>query len=283
MAKKDYYQVLGVSRGASADEIKKAFKKLAKQYHPDCNPGRGKDCEDKFKEIAEAYQALSDPEKRQAYDMFGHGGPVGAPGGAGPGWAPGPGAGPGGPRVYTWSSGGGADINLEDLFGGSGLGDVFGDVFPGRKKGRASRKRSDFGAPFGGDFDVGRGPGRDVEADVNIGFDEAIRGGTHQFALSRQGACPECAGSGRDRGRPQTCRACRGAGQRQAANAGAQFTMVCQDCAGSGKVYPEPCPACSGRGRRPRRGFYPDRHAAARRLAFSPVHRRGRGRSRFLG
>jgi len=184
MAEKDYYKVLGVSESAGKDDVKKAFKRLAKEYHPDCN--QGADCEDKFKEISEAYQTLSDPKKRKEYDLMRQYGSMGGAGGR----SPGPG---GGPYVYT--SGGG--VNFEDVFGGGGgggggIGDIFGDIFGGGRGGRRVDFGGGFGAgPFGAGYDIGPRPGRDVEADVTIGFDEAIRGGTHRFVMKRSGAGEE--------------------------------------------------------------------------------------------
>jgi molecular chaperone DnaJ len=238
MATKDFYKVLGVPRGASPEEIKKAFKKLAKQWHPDCNPG--KDCEAKFKELAEAYQVLSDPEKRKAYDMFGPNGPRPQPGaGYGPepgpgGWAPGPGGG----QTYSWSSGG-PDFDLQDLFGG-GLGEMFGS----RRRGGRQRRRVDF------DEEGGPAGGRDAEAEFQISFEDAMAGGVRQFTLARQGACPDCGGQGRNpRGPSQVCPACNGAGKNQVANAGMNFTVVCQQCGGQGRAFTEVCPSCHGSGR----------------------------------
>lgn len=249
MSKNDYYQVLGVERGAGADEIKRAYKKLAKKHHPDCNPG-DKCAEDKFKEISEAYHVLSDPEKRREYDMFGQVGGNGRPSGQ-PGWSPGPGSwGPG--AGYAWGSSGGPDINLEDIFGGgggggAGIGDLFSELFGGA--GRRGGRRVDFGG-FGADHDPSPASGRDIEADLTISFDDAIKGGTHRFTLRRDGACPTCGGSGRSRtGKSRPCAACDGQGKRQAANAGANFTVVCSACQGSGKVFTDPCASCGGSGR----------------------------------
>jgi molecular chaperone DnaJ len=251
--KRDYYDVLGVKKSASQDEIKKAYKKLARKYHPDCNQD-DKSCEDKFKEVSEAYATLSDPEKRKQYDMFGHVGQGAAPGGYGD-WAPGPGGG----RTYTWTSGGpgGAEVNLEDIFGGGagggmgggGIGDLFSELFGGA--GRRGGRRVDFGggSPYGQDFDIGPQPGRNVEAELNISFDDAIKGGTHRFSIQKNGVCPSCSGTGRNKsGSSRECAACGGAGKRQVANADANFNVVCQACGGSGKVYTEPCPECRGSG-----------------------------------
>lgn len=245
MPKKDYYATLGVARGASPDEIKKAYKRLARQYHPDCNPG-DKTCESKFKDVSEAYSVLSHPDKRKEYDLFGAEGPTHAPG---PGaW----GGFPGGGRVYTSGSGGGApDFDLEDIFGagsGGGLGDMFSELFGGR--GRRSGRRVDFrSGPFAPDYDVGPQPGRDVEAELTVSFDDAMRGGAQKFAIRRNGACAECGGSGRARsGKSRECAACNGQGRKQVANTGANFTVVCSACGGTGRIYTEPCRSCGGAG-----------------------------------
>jgi molecular chaperone DnaJ len=238
MAKKDYYEILGVSKNASQDEIRKAYKNLAKKYHPDYNPD-DKAAEDKFKEISEACQVLSDPEKRKEYDMYGQVGAGGGPGaGAGAGWQEGPG------RTYSWSSGGGGGAGFEDIFGGGGgIGDIFSEIFGGRGGGRV-----DFGSPFGGGPDVGPQPGRDVEADVSVSFEDAMEGGTHRFTLQRQGACPECGGTGKNtKGPSRTCSACNGQGKRQMGG-GVNFPVVCNACGGSGVVYTESCPSCKGAG-----------------------------------
>lgn len=244
MPKQDYYEILGVSRTASADEIKKAFKKLARQHHPDRNQGN-KAAEDKFKAVNEAYQVLSNPEKRKTYDLFGHDGPVGAPG---------PGAGPyggyGGQRVYDFSGGGGT-INFEDIFGGAGgggggIGDIFSEMFGGA--GRSRKRRADFGG-FGGYDEPGPVPGRDVEAEITVSFEDAMRGGTHRLQFSRQAACADCGGTGHNRsGRSRNCAACGGAGKKQVAGGGSNFNVVCSACSGTGKVHTEPCHTCYGQG-----------------------------------
>ncbi|HUT54571.1 MAG TPA: J domain-containing protein [bacterium] len=243
MPKKDYYQTLGVSRNAPQDEIKKAYKKLARKYHPDCNPG-DKTCENKFKDLSEAYSALSHPDKRKEYDLFGPGGPGRAPD---PGAWGGP---PGGGRTYTWSSGGGPDFNLEDIFGGrgGGMGDIFSEMFGGR--GRRGGRRVDFsGGPFQAEYDVGPQPGRDLEAELSVSFDDAMEGGVRKFSIGRNGVCPSCGGTGKNAaGKSRTCAACNGAGKKQVANTGANFTVVCSACGGVGRIYTEPCPACAGAG-----------------------------------
>jgi molecular chaperone DnaJ len=237
MSKKDFYKVLGVSKNATPEEIKKSYKRLARQHHPDRNPGN-KGAEDKFKSLSEAYSVLSHPEKRKQYDLFGSEGPMGSPG---PGSRPG-----GGQRAYAWSGGPG-EVNFEEIFGGGGggMGDLFSDLFGGggRRKGRG-----DFRAGPEVDFESAARPGRDLEAEITIRFEDAIKGGTHTLEFSREDACAECGGSGRNkRGRSRACAACGGQGRKQVAGSGG-FNVVCGACEGTGKVYAEACHACSGQG-----------------------------------
>jgi DnaJ-class molecular chaperone len=202
MAERDYYQVLEVPRNASPDQIKSAYRKLAKKYHPDRNRG-DKSAETRFKEVHEAYEVLNDPTKRRAYDQFGH---AGVHGGAGPaggaGWRPGPGAGragPGGERVYTWGSQGGpggAEVPIEDIedlfsiFGGgygqqrpTGGGSPFEEFF-GRAGRRGAGARRGPAAPA----EPPPAAGRDIEHEVMLGFDEAIHGTRLDLQISRDGA-----------------------------------------------------------------------------------------------
>jgi DnaJ-class molecular chaperone len=187
MPKKDFYQLLGVARNASQEDIKKTYKRLAKKYHPDINSD-DKNAEEKFKEISEAYHVLSDSEKRRQYDLFGH---QGQSDGAGfSSWA----EGPGGARTYTWSStpeGSNFGFNEDFPRGGGGLGDILNDLFGGgRGKGRTRGEnfgwQNPFGQPqeFGGGF--GKNAGQDREADVTISFEDSIKGGTHRFSLNRR-------------------------------------------------------------------------------------------------
>jgi len=188
MATRDYYELLGISRNASAEDIKKAYKRLAKKYHPDVNKGDGK-AEERFKEVSEAYHALSNPDTRKQYDLFGH---SAQPGGTGFGGRAG---GPGGSRTYTWSSAGpGGGVGFEEAFGrGGGLGDILNDLFTGR--GRRAERRAGAGFrwedPFGRDGAEGPGfggpGGLDLQAEVTIGFEDAVRGGVHRLALDGPG------------------------------------------------------------------------------------------------
>ena len=242
MKNTDYYKVLCVSKDATQSEIKKVYKRLAKKHHPDRNQG-DKTAESRFKEISEAYQTLSDPEKRKQYDMFGGSGFQGDPGF----WGQGQNAGRNG--THTWSSGtGGGGFDLKDLFG-----QIFGNG------GRARTRADEFAGgnpfeagtgPFGFGFDVGPQPGRDVEADVTIRFEDAINGGTHRISMQRNGSCSACKGTGRNQaGQSSECTACAGKGRKQVANAGTDFTIVCNACNGQGRIYTEPCTGCGGTGR----------------------------------
>lgn len=185
MAERDYYEILGLSKGASAEDIKRAYRKMAKQYHPDRNPG-DKTAEARFKEVQTAYDVLSDPSKRQAYDQWGHAGvgAGGAPGGGAPGgWR----AGPAGQRVYTWRSGGGPDIpieDLDDLFsvfaggrgqgGGGAAGSVFEEIFGGGRRGRRAARPEPEDEPPGQ---------RDLEHTVDLTFDQAVNGTTLELRI----------------------------------------------------------------------------------------------------
>ena len=214
--KRDYYEVLGVSKGASDDELKKAFRKLAKQYHPDLHPG-DKQAEEKFKEVNEAYEVLSDPEKRARYDQFGHAGVDPNYGG---------GAGAGG-------------------FGGFGdMGDIFDSIFGGFG-GFGGGRRSNPNAPRRGE---------DVKASVIIDFMEACKGKSVNIKVARAEKCSACGGSGAEAGSsPKTCPDCNGTGtvrvtQRTPFGNIAQ-TSTCNRCRGKGKIVDNPCRVCGGVGR----------------------------------
>lgn len=223
MAKRDYYEVLGVDKNASADEIKKAYRKLAVKYHPDKNPG-DKEAEEKFKEAAEAYSILSDADKKARYDQFGHAGVDGA-----------------GPDF----SGGFGNLNdiLNDLFGGA-----FGGGFGGF---------SGFGGGFGG----GRGGqrqqrvyrGRDIRVRVKLTLEEIAKGVEKEISIEKSVPCSECGGRGaKNSADIKTCSACSGTGQVQrVVNSlfGQTVTYsTCQQCGGEGKVITNPCRSCGGSG-----------------------------------
>ena len=219
--KRDYYEVLGVEKGASEDEIKKAYKKLARKYHPDMNPG-DKAAEEKFKEINEANEVLSNPEKRQKYDQFGFAGVD-----------PNYGAGQGG----AYGAGG---------FDFGDLGDIFGSFFGGGGGfGGFGGGRSDPNAPRRGD---------DVQARVTISFEEAAKGCKRKIEIHRIETCPDCGGSGAQKGSTtKTCPDCGGRGQvnvQQRTPFGViSTTKTCTRCGGKGKIVEKPCQKCRGGGR----------------------------------
>ncbi len=214
--KRDYYEVLGVSKGASDDEIKKAYRVLAKKYHPDMNPG-DKEAEAKFKEANEAYAVLSDSEKRAKYDQFGH-------------------------AAFDPSMGGGSGFGG---FGGFGGGDFdFGDIFSSFFGGGGGSSRSSRNMPIEGD---------DVMARITISFDEAVFGCKKEISFARIEACPDCGASGAEKGtKPETCETCRGTGrvtvQQQTILGYMQTQRACSNCRGTGKIIKTPCKNCNGKG-----------------------------------
>ena len=219
--KRDYYEVLGVDKNASPDEIKKAYRKKAKQYHPDLNPG-DKEAEAKFKEANEAYEVLSDEQKKARYDQFGHAG-VDPNYGAGGGF------------------GGG--------FGGFGddfdLGDIFSSFFGGGGGFGGGSRRANPNAPRRGE---------DLQSTVTISFEEAAKGCKRKVDVNRIEICPECNGSGAAKGsQPVTCPECHGSGQvtaQQRTPFGViQTQRACTRCGGKGKIVENPCQNCRGRGR----------------------------------
>jgi molecular chaperone DnaJ len=212
VSKRDYYEVLGVGRSAADAEIKSAYRKLAMKYHPDRNPG-DKTAEERFKEAAEAYAILADPEKRSMYDRFGHAG-VSSAAGAGAGFDP---------SVFT---------GFEDILGG--LGDIFGfgDIFGG------ARRRS------------GPQRGADLRYDLEITFEEAAKGTETTVQIPRQETCDTCHGSGAAAGTsPTTCPQCRGQGQVRFQQGFFTVARTCPQCRGAGKIITKPCQTCRGAGR----------------------------------
>lgn len=227
-ATKDFYEILGVKESATPEEIKKAYRKLAKQYHPDANPGDPQAAE-KFKDIGEAYSVLSDPEKRKQYDQMRRLGAFGFGGGAGGGPFGGAGGGFSGP--------GGGGFSFEDLsVFGSGLSDLFSSLFDrGRKSGRRSS----------------RGPvaGRDVEYSVEVPFETAVRGGRVTVQVPITEECASCGGSGAAPGsgvRP--CSECGGSGTIAFGQGGFAVSRPCPACMGRGSIPQQPCPSCRGTG-----------------------------------
>lgn len=217
MSKRDYYAVLGVPRTASEQDIKSAYRRLALKYHPDRNPG-DKSAEEKFKEAAEAYAVLADPDKRARYDRFGHAAVGGAPGG--PGFDP---------SVF---------VGFEDILGG--LGDIFGfgDLFSGG----ARRHRPQRGA--------------DLRYDLEIPFEQAATGVETTIQVARRETCERCSGSGAAAGSgPTTCPQCRGAGQLRYQQGFFTVSRTCGRCGGAGQVIARPCETCRGSGlvERPRK------------------------------
>lgn len=230
MAKRDYYEVLGVNKNATDDELKKAYRKLAKKYHPDANLDNKAEAEAKFKEVNEAYETLSNPQKRRMYDQFGPEGPQGFGGGAG-----GPFGGQNG--YYSYSSSG------FDGFGDFGdLGDIFSSFFGGGFGGKSSRKQN------------GPKKGADLNLQLDITFEEAFLGVEKEIIINRNEECSHCHGTGARPGTSVTkCPECNGTGQvRQVQNTilgQMQTTRTCATCHGSGEIIKEPCDICRGKGK----------------------------------
>ena len=220
-AKRDYYEVLGVEKSASADEIKKAYRKLAVKYHPDRNPGN-KEAEDKFKEATEAYEILSDEKKRPLYDQYGFAGVDGNAGFGGGGFS--------GSHAYQ---------DFSDLFGGMGGG--FSDIFEGIFGGGGSRSRN-------------RNPnapqqGQSLRYDLNISFKDAVYGTKAEIKFSHNETCSECNGSGAAKGGVRkTCTTCNGAGQVRRSAGFFAVQQTCPACSGTGTVIDKPCTKCRGSG-----------------------------------
>lgn len=216
---KDYYKILGVSKDADAATVKKAYRTLARELHPDRNTN-DKVAEERFKDVSEAYSVLSDPQKRKQYDeartLFGGG--IRTPGGG--------------------AGGGSFNFDLGDIFSGSGagggLGDVFGGIFGQRTRPRGTGTRR----------------GADVEREVTVTFTEAVEGKTIPLKLTSSSACPSCAGTGARAGTvPRVCPTCTGTGFTSTDSGGFGMAEPCKDCKGRGLVVDDPCPVCSGSGR----------------------------------
>ena len=222
MSQRDYYEILGVSKSASAEEIKKAYRKMAVKFHPDKNPG-DKKAEDKFKELGQAYEALSDPQKRAAYDQYGHAAFDG--------------------RSRGFGGGGGGGFH--DPF------DIFSEVFGGGGGGGGGG--SIFEDLFGGGGRDPNGPqrGSDLRYDLEISFEEASLGCEKEIPVTKLDGCEECQGSGAAPGsRSVSCTTCRGKGQVATSRGIFTFTQTCPRCEGSGKTIEKPCKRCNGAGRK---------------------------------
>ncbi len=220
MAKRDYYDVLGVARNASIEEIKRAYKKLALKYHPDRNPGN-EEAEERFKEASEAFQVLTDGEKRRVYDAFGHDGLAGS----------------------GFQGVGG--MNIDDIMTSTIFGDLFRDFFGfgfGRSSGFGYERHSS------GEWS---GPlrGRDIKRKVTIGLEDAFRGTSCKIAIQYHGVCPSCEGSGTAPGTsPEVCPGCNGQGQVVHSRGAFVLTTTCPSCNGTGRIIKEQCSACRGTG-----------------------------------
>lgn len=215
MAKRDYYEVLGVGKGASADEIKKAYRKMAVKYHPDKEGGD----EAKFKEASEAYEVLKDSSKRQRYDQFGHAG-VGGNGGGG--------------NPFQGFGGQGQSVHFD--FDDLGLGDIFGSFFGGQQQRRSRQHR-----------------GRDVATEVALTFEEAVFGAEKKLSITMEDVCSHCKGDAVEPGYSlKTCDTCKGSGQQARVMntifGQIQQTVICETCDGGGKVPEKACTVCRGKG-----------------------------------
>ena len=215
--KRDYYEVLGVDKNADEATLKKAYRQLAKKYHPDVNPG-DKEAEAKFKEATEAYSILSDPDKRRQYDQFGH-------------------------AAFENGGGGGAGGFGGFDFSGSDMGDIFGDIFGDLFGGGGSRRRANNG-PM---------KGANLRARVNITFEDAVFGCDKELEITLKDECTTCHGTGAKAGTsPVTCPKCNGEGQivytQQSMFGMVRNVQVCPDCHGSGKIIKDKCPDCRGTG-----------------------------------
>ncbi len=221
--KQDYYEILGVSKGTSQDEIKKAYRRLALKHHPDRNATNKKEAEDKFKEISEAYEVLSDSQKRARYDQFGHEGVRSEFGGGGFNW-----------QNFTHFE------DLEDILGGfGGLGDIFESF--GINTGFSSSRGSQRGGPQ---------TGSSIRYELSITLEEVAGGADKSLFIKREESCDVCRGTGAKPGtKKETCPGCNGSGQIRFSQGFFSISKTCENCRGSGEIIKEPCEACRGKGR----------------------------------
>ncbi len=222
MSKRDYYEILGLAKGASKEDIKKSYRKLAMQYHPDRNPSN-KEAEEKFKEVAEAYEVLSNDEKRAKYDRFGHGGLRG------------------GTDFHEWNNVNDIFSHFSDIFSGAFGGSIFDDFF-GTSTSQRTRQRT-------------KGtPGTDLKVSLKLTLEEIASGTTKKIKIKKHNKCDVCGGTGaKNSSAFKTCSVCNGTGEvRQVSRSiFGQFVNIspCSNCGGSGKIISEPCVKCSGDGR----------------------------------
>lgn len=235
MAKKDYYQILGIKKDAKPDEIKKAYRRLARKYHPDVNPN-DKASEDRFKEVQEAYDVLSDEKKRKVFDRFGYyhenldaDSPFGA----------GAGAGNAGAAGFDFS---GFDFSGTTTGGGSSFRDIFSDLFGGSGGAARTEAEPPRAVPK---------KGRDIEIPLGLSFEEAFNGLTTNLTVNRSEQCSRCQGAGDTGGPVVTCSTCKGTGQVMRAGGRLQFSQECPDCGGTGRRR-TPCSLCNGKGTTPK-------------------------------
>jgi molecular chaperone DnaJ len=234
MPSPDYYGTLGVPRNAKAEDIRKAYRRLARKHHPDLNPG-DKAAEDRFKKIQEAYDVLSDSKKKQMYDQYGFYSPNASAPGGGEGPRPGPEMGFGGfdfNDFFTQAAGGG-----RASAGAGGFRDIFGQFFGGR----AARQEASH-APE---------PGTDLEYALDVDFWQSMRGTQARISITRLERCDTCSGSGRQGGKTSACPECQGTGQVTQLAGAMRFSLTCPRCGGQGQLR-NSCPACHGEGRLPR-------------------------------
>lgn len=236
-AKKDYYQTLGVKKDAKADDIKKAYRRLARKFHPDVNPN-DKAAEDKFKEVQEAYDVLSDEKKRKVFDRFGYyndnldpDSPFASGAASGAGGAPGFDF-----SGFSWDVGGGT------TGGGSSFRDIFSDLFGGTTSTRVREPEPPRPLPK---------KGRDIEMPLALSFEESFKGLTTNITVNRSEQCSRCQGAGDTGGPVVTCSTCKGTGQVMKTGGRLQFSQPCPDCEGTGRRR-EPCSLCHGKGTTPK-------------------------------
>ncbi len=225
---KDLYGVLGIGRSASVDEVKKAYRRLAHEHHPDKNPGDPR-AEERFKEVTQAYEVLSDDKRRRQYDQFG----VVGEGAGGPGF---------GGAAGFGDPGGSANVNLGDMFG-----DIFGDLLGRSRAQKGARQRQPSGSP-------GSTRGKDRRVELQIDFFIAAFGGEKTVEVGKASKCQRCAGVGSKPGSaPQICRACGGSGRITIPQGAFASEQACAYCRGKGRIISDPCDVCGGDGVRERR------------------------------